>query len=231
MIRVGVVVLAVVAIGCNAKFKQLPQRSPPAQLAPALDPPTSPPPADHGRIYIDVEDGSSTVGRVTKIEQKQEIRNSASIRMMGTIPIVVPTTVAVDVENRSIDLLCTSPCWIDLPLGKTHMLALTRIGGSHTDLVSLAAKHEPFAYRHGLGTMEARTAGSVLAPALMIGFGGAALLTLPLLALGIDSAAVLVGIGLGGAALTAGGITWLMATRPVHQDGAGISYALPPATH
>ena len=41
MIR-GVVVLAVVAIGCNAKFKQLPQRSPPAQLAPALDAPTSP---------------------------------------------------------------------------------------------------------------------------------------------------------------------------------------------
>ncbi len=230
MIR-GVVVLAVVAIGCNAKFKQLPQRSPPAQLAPALDPPTSPPPADHGRIYVDVEDGNSTVGRVTKIEQKEEIRQSASVTMIGTIPIVVPTTVAVDVEHRSIDLLCTSPCWIDLPLGKTHMLAITRVGGRHTDLISLAAKHEPFAYRHGLGTKEDdRSIGSAIGPAIVVAFGVTALVTLPLLALGIDNTPVLLGIGIGGAIAATGGIYWLMATRPVHQDGAGVSYALP-TTH
>lgn len=227
--RVGVVALAVVAcVGC--KYQQLPQRAAPAQIAPAIDPPTSPPPTDSGGIYVDVEDGTSTVARITKIEQEEQIRPSASVIMMGTVPVVVPTTVTVDVEKRSADVLCTTPCWIDLPLGKSHLISITGLHRKQSDIVSLAPKQQPSAYRHALGRHDQLDVGKRLPAALVLGLGVGFLVTLPLLALADPGTGVLLGWGIGGAAATVLGGFMVYNSRAIQQDGAGVSYALPPAT-
>jgi hypothetical protein len=225
-----VAALSLIVVACGCKYQYLPQRAAPAQLAPALDPPTSPPPTDHGRVYIDVEDGTATVGRISKIEQKEELRAGANVIMVGTIPVVTPTTVKVDVESRSVDVLCTTPCWIDLPLGKSHLLSITGLRRKQTDIIPLAPKQQPFAYRHALGRHDELDIGKRLPAALVLGLGVGFLVTLPILVVADASAPLLIGWGAVAGAGTVIGSIMIYGTRAVQQDGAGVSYALPPVT-
>ena len=228
MRRVAVIVVA--ALGCGCVYKDLPRRAAPAQLAPALDPPTSAPKPDHGRIYVDVEDGTATVGRITKIEQREELRAGASVSMIGGIAMVTPTTVKVDVESRSVDVLCTTPCWIDLPLGTSHLLSITGLRRRHTDIVPIAPKQQSFAYRHALGRNDDIDLGKRIRAALVLGLGVGLVVTLPLVALIEPGAPLLIGWGVGGGAAIGLGSWMLLGARASRQEGAGVSYALPPVT-
>lgn len=216
-------------VGCSP-YRTLPPREPPAQIAPTVEPPTSSPPPDHGRIYVDVADGVGTVGRITKIEQREELRTGASVSMIGNAAVVTPTTVKVDVESRSVDVLCTTPCWIDLPLGQSHLLSITGLRHKQTDIVPLAPRREPFAYRHALGRRDEVDLGARVRASLVLGLGVGLLVTLPLIAVLDPGVPLLVGWGaVGGAGVVIGGFL-VQGSRADQQDGAGVSYALPPAT-
>lgn len=205
-------------------YKRIPPRAAPAQVAPAIDPPAAPPAPDSGRIYIDVDGAVATIGRVTKIEQKEETRGG--VTMIGNI--AVPTTVTVDVEERTMDVLCTTPCWFDLPFGKSHLISITGLGSRQSDIISLSAKSDPWAYRHALSRHDKPDVGKRLPGALLFGLGLGLVVTTPLLALIVDSPVILIGYGGGGVAAGALGLLLLRNARAIQQDGAGVSYALPP---
>lgn len=202
-------VLALVAAGC---IHVLPPRATPGPVAP---PPSALPLAPGlGRVYVDVVDGPTYV-RVVK-------------------PITVTETVNdEEFETEELEDLtaCTSPCVLDLPLGK-HLLAFPVRGAGGVDVARVIASPSPTIYRRALGWRQAGSAGFVLG-VLGASFGGTSFVTgaalLPVgLAKDSHGLALAGGITLGvGALLTAVGI-WAIANNPLmEQAGAGAQYGLP----
>ncbi len=191
----------------------------------ALPPPPTPGPVDvprvaapvapgYGRVYVDVVDGPTEV-RVVK-------------------PVTVDTTLNDEVftnEMLEVQALCTTPCALDLALGR-HTLAFPMRGAGGDDLVDVSASPNPTVYRRALGLRRSGGAGFVLG-VLGATFGGMSFTTgAALLPVGLakDSHGITLAgeITLGaGALLTALGV-WAIADHPLlEQAGAGAQYALP----
>jgi hypothetical protein len=202
-------VLALTAAGC---IHVLPPRATPGPVVPP--PATFPSAPGLGRIYVDVVDGPTHV-RVVK-------------------PITVTETVndeQFETEELEDEAACTSPCALDLPLGR-HLLAFPVRGAGGVDLARVIASPTPTLYRRALGWRQAGSAGFVLG-VVGAAFGGASFVTgAALLPVGLakDSHGLTLagGITLGvGALLTAAGI-WAVANNPLmEQAGAGAQYGLP----
>ena len=202
-------VLALTAAGC---IHALPPRATPGPVVPP--PETSPLPSGFGRLYVDVVDGPVRV-RVVK-------------------PITVTETVndeQFETEELEDQAACTSPCVLDLPVGK-HLLAFPVRGAGGVDLVRVTASPSPTVYRRALGWRQRGGAGFALG-VLGASFGGVSFVTgAALLPTGLakDNHGLTVagGITLGvGALLTAAGI-WAITNNPLmEQAGAGAQYGLP----
>jgi len=130
-----------------------------------------------------------------------------------------------------VQALCTTPCALDLALGR-HTLAFPMRGAGGDDLADVLASPNPTVYRRALGLRRSGGAGFALG-VLGATFGGMSLATgAALLPVGLakDSHGMTLAgeITLGaGALLTAVGV-WAIADHPlVEQAGAGAQYALP----
>jgi hypothetical protein len=149
-------------------------------------------------------------------------------------PVTVATTFNGEVftdEMLVVQALCTTPCALDLALGR-HTLAFPVHGAGGDDLADVLASPNPTVYRRSLGLRRSGGAGFVLG-VLGATFGGMSLATgAALLPVGLakDSHGMTLAgeITLGaGALLTAVGV-WAIADHPlVEQAGAGAQYALP----
>ena len=146
-------VLALTAAGC---IHALPPRATPGPVVPP--PATLPLAPGLGRIYVDVVDGPVRV-RVVK-------------------PITVTETVndeQFESEELEDQATCTSPCVLDLPLGK-HLLAFPVRGAGGVDLARVTASPSPTVYRRALGWRQKGGAAFVLG-VLGASFGGASFVT------------------------------------------------------
>ena len=109
--------------------------SPPAPLpiAPELAS-TAPVPEGKSRVLIDVVDGPARVSRVVA-------------RTDG--PLVAFTTVETEKEG---ELLCVSPCILDLDRGRQSFSFTSPTNPAHTSSVEVDVPESPLAIRHALGT-------------------------------------------------------------------------------
>lgn len=203
-------VLALTAAGC---IHELPPRATPGPVVPP--PSTYPLAAGLGRVYIDVVDGPIQVRVVKRITVSETVDGEQ-----------------VESEELEDQATCISPCFLDLPVGKQHLLAFPVRGAGGVDLVSVIASPRPLLYRRALGWRKAGSAGFVLG-VVGASFGGVSFVTgaalLPTgLATGSHGITLAGGITLGvGALLAAAGI-WAMADNPLmEQAGAGAQYGVP----
>ena len=201
--------LALATAGC---FHELPPRATPGPVVPPAA--TLPPAPGLGRIYVDVVDGPVQV-RVVKPIRVTETVNDQQFE-------------SEELEDQA---TCTSPCVLDLQLGK-HLLAFPVRGAGGVDVASVIASRSPTVYRLALSWRQRGDAGFILG-VLGASFGGASFITgAALLPTGLakdDHGLTLAGgITLGvGALLTAVGI-WAIANHPLaEQAGAGAQYGLP----
>ncbi len=190
---------------------------PPVATPGPAEPPRAPGPIAPGRgwVFVDVVDGPTEVSVVTPVDNS-----------VGEDDLVWLETEPLETQSR-----CTSPCVLNLPLGR-HVLAFPKRGSGSVELAHVIASPSPTVYRHALGLRTRGSAGFVLGVLSAI-FGGASFATgAALLPIGLakDSHGMTVagGITVGaGALLTAVGI-WAIANNPsTEQAGAGAQYGLP----
>jgi len=201
--------LALTAAGCIHAFP--PVATPGPTAPPRAGAPARP---GYGRIYVDVVDGPTEVRVVKPVTVSEEVNDQE-----------------IETETLEVQSVCTSPCVLDLKLGR-HTLAFPMRGSGGVDLASVIASPSPSVYRRALGWRQSGGAGFVLG-VLGATFGGSSFVTgAALLPVGLANdkhGLTLAGeITLGiGALLTAAGI-WAIANNPLmEQAGAGAQYALP----
>jgi hypothetical protein len=201
--------LALAAAGC---IHALP---PVATPGPAAPPRASAPVAPgYGRIYVDVVDGPTNVRVVKRVTVNEEVNDQE-----------------IETETLEVETACTSPCVLDLKLGR-HTLAFPMRGSGGVDLARVIASPSPSVYRRALGWRRSGGAGFALG-VLGASFGGTSFVTgAALLPVGLAkdrhgltlAGEITLGIG---ALLTAAGI-WAIANNPLmEQAGAGAQYVLP----
>jgi len=203
--------LALTAAGC---IHELPPVATPGPAAPPLS--AAPVPPGRGRVYLDVVDGPTEVQVVKPIKGQEELNGET-----------------FETETLEVQTACTTPCVLDLPLGR-HLLNFPVRGAGGEDVVRVTASPSPTLYRRGLGWRRRGGAGFVLG-VLGASLGGTSFVTgAALLPVGLarDSHGVTVAgaITLGvGTLLTAAGI-WAIIDHPLmEQAGAGAQYELPGA--
>ena len=201
--------LALTAAGC---IHTLPPVATPGPAAPQRG--GLPGPPGYGRIYVDVVDGPADVRVVKRITVNEEVNDQE-----------------IETETLEVQSVCTSPCVLDLKLGR-HTLAFPMRGSGGVELASVIASPSPSVYRRALGWRRSGGAGFALG-VLGATFGGSSFATgAALLPVGLATdrhGLTLAGeITLGiGALLTAAGI-WAIANNPLmEQPGAGAQYVLP----
>jgi hypothetical protein len=201
--------LALIAGGC---IHALPPRSIPGPVIPP--PETTPLAPGLGRVYVDVVDGPTEVRVVKPITVSEKVGDDE-----------------IETDELEDQAVCTSPCVLDLPLGR-HLFAFPVRGAGGVDLASVFASPSPTVYRRALGWRQSGGAGFILG-VLAATFGGASFVTggalLPTGLAKDNHGLTLAGeITLGvGAVLTATGI-WAMFKNPLMvQAGAGAQYGLP----
>jgi hypothetical protein len=186
------------------------QRPPPA-APPMVAPPRSdvPPAPGTTRVYVDVVDGPSEVYALAR------------------------TAVAVRVDDQEVaasalvtEVLCVTPCSLDLRPGRQSLAFPVRGAPGRLELATLDVGARPLLYRRVLGHRDPGGAGMVLG-ILGVTFGGLSLVTgatlLPV-GLGVDSDGMTLAGGItlaAGALLTTVGILAIRGD-PIHeQPGVG----------
>jgi len=205
-------VLALLVTGC---VRMIPPPATPEPIAPALE---AVPPVEEGlgRVVVDVVDGPTDVMAFMRHSLVVEVDKDNSF---------VASTV-------STETLCTSPCAIDLPLGRHTLAFPTRGGRGRLEVGQVDVGATPTIYRRALGSYESAGAGLVLG-ILGVTFGGMSAITgtvlLPVgLANDSDGMTLAGGVTLGvGALLTTVGIIGIAVSPSTRQPGASIQFALP----
>jgi hypothetical protein len=204
--------IQVLALGAAGCIHELPPVATPGPAAPPLS--AAPVPPGSGRVYLDVVDGPTEVQVVRPIKGQEELNGET-----------------FETETLEVQAACTTPCALDLPLGR-HLLNFPVRGAGGEDVVRVIASPSPILYRRGLGWRRPGGTGFALG-VLGASLGGTSFVTgAALLPVGLarDSHGVTLAgvITLGvGALLTAAGI-WAIIDHPLmEQAGAGAQYELP----
>ena len=170
-------------------------------------------------------DGPSLVGEITSIEETQiEVPRWDTIRVGYAVVPVYTGTRTADAQRRTVRPLCSTPCFIDLPIGD-HLIQLRGTGRSESDVVSLRVTESITAYRHALGRNDGPQPVKVLPSALTLGSGLGLAVTAPLAYVAEFKTAGVVMLGTG-VVLTIIGWRWFQRVRPAQQQGAGSAWQL-----
>lgn len=184
---------------------ETPSASPPTL---AVSPPIAP---GHGRLVVDVVDGETDVVMLTTY--RYSLGRSLSIR------------------STDRDLLCTSPCSVDLPFGR-YRLGFPMHGSSRRlERVTVEVGPHPFVHRRALGTLTPAGAGrplGILGTVLgAIGMVVGAVFLPVGVAVGDEGMTIAGSVNLGGGALLLTlGILGIALDPKIEQPGSGISFPL-----
>lgn len=217
--------IALVALACACGPKELAPRTPPQRAEPTIPAPKTPPPEGSGRLYIDVVDGPALIGQITSIEEIQiEVPRWDTTRVGYAVIPVYAGTEQADAQRRTVKPLCSSPCFIDLPIGD-HLIQIRGNRRSDSDVVSLRVTESITAYRHALGRNDKVVPAKALPVALVLGTGIGLTVASPLAYVADFKTAGLVMLG-SGALLTILGWQWFQRVRPTKQQGTGSAWQL-----
>jgi hypothetical protein len=201
-----------IVLATTACIHELPPVATPGLAAPPLsDAPVAP---GRGRVYVDVVDGPTDVQVVKPITVSEELNGET-----------------FQSETLEVQAACTTPCFLDLPLGR-HLLDFPIRGSGGDDVVHVTASPSPTVYRRALGWRQSGGAGFALG-VVGTSLGGTSLVTgAALLPVGLaqDSHGVTVAgaITLAVGALITGAGIWALMNHPLaEQAGAGAQYDLP----
>jgi hypothetical protein len=196
---------------------KLPPPRAPAEQAPQLALPTTPPKAGYGRTYLDVPEGVANVDLFV-----------GTGRVAGAFPLFVGGLLMTMTYSESVDefrRLCITPCVLDLPSG-THEVKFTMRGDPERTDRTTVMFDAPAAYVHSIGR-DQRNKGKLIGSAFVFSTGAAFVLTSPIVFAAGESK-----IGttflVGGGVVTAIGATLLYLSRRIEQPGAGTRFV--PAT-
>jgi len=217
---------AVVALAACTPI-ELPPPPAPRAIAPSVpDLHATAAPAGSGRVVLDAEPGPAEVSRVIS-ESSFGYGSSAGFRSYRTLQ---------PLQQRQTELLCITPCVVDLPIGAHELVFRERTGdGGHArSSTAIVAVHggEPIVVRHAIGDESISYSASYLLGwiAVSVGFATTAF---GALTLGLGAAAkpggqvnrddfftvggVIAGLGL---VLDVTGVLAIVLGRPHHQNGA-----------
>jgi hypothetical protein len=210
--RAAVLLVALLAAGC---VQQIPPPATPDPVPPLVEdlPPVE---EGNGRVIVDVVDGPTDVMAF----------------MRHSLVVEVDKGKTLTASSVSTETLCTSPCAVDLPLGRHTLAFPTRGGRGRLEVGQVDVGAVPTVYRRALGSYESAGAGLVLG-ILGVTFGGMSAITgMVLLPVGLanenDGMTLAGGITLGvGALLTTVGIIGIAVSPSTEQPGASIQFVLP----
>ena len=207
----AVLMLSLLAGGC---MHLVPPPEVPEAYAPELA--EAPPIAEgRGRVVVDVEDGPT---EVLTVERQRWILGG------GNHTLSFRTT--------STEVLCMSPCIVDLPFGRYALGFRSRGPSPRLEVTGVDVGPVPTVFRHALGSYQSAGAGKPLGIVGIV-LGGMSFITgVVLLPVGLgtdgDGVALAGGVTLAaGGLLTTLGIVAIAISPSIRQPGASIQFALP----
>jgi len=118
------------------------------------------------------------------------------------------------------ELVCLSPCWVDLPIGHHELRFVLQNDVRRSDVDVVKVFDQPVVYRRALGFVDLNAVDKTLG-LLAFATGGSTLLTFGAIAIASDEDSdVFGGFAIAGGVLTALGVYFLYRGRTVVQQGA-----------
>jgi hypothetical protein len=212
----------------------------PEAVLPKIDIPSSPPPDGSGRLVVDVAEEEAKVSRVldtttfSSDSRHPEWQSHHGHAVAGPSPTL-----------RRVELLCISPCVLDLRQGAHSLVFTSTRDDTRTGTGDVIVTSKPAAVRHALG--KEKPASAPYVGGMMLTLLGGGLTTIGALATTVGAVAkrpeddpsgrtkgdpsVFLGIGLValGIGLVTGttGLVMMANNRPEHQPGSTAQWALP----
>lgn len=206
----------------------------PAEAMPDIPTPPEAPDVGKGRLVVDVAGEHAKVAKVVEVPVTYPLRGNAQA---SAHPGFI----------RNDELLCISPCVLDMPQG-AHELAFTSLSDpERTSTADVVVSSQPAAIRHSLGRdkpvgWQYFTGFMMTLMGGMLVTGGGAVTVIGLATNGSDrqptqnpsqheatpTAVITVGLVMLGVGLAtgAGGIALMNNNRPEHQDGATVYWPI-----
>jgi hypothetical protein len=208
-------------VGCASN---LPPPDPPARVAPAIGVPTMPDAPNQTRVTLDTAGDTAKVSRVTET-------TTAS-------PPVVWGKQYPPYSLRKTELLCVTPCIVDLAPGAHTLVFTSTTDATRTSDADVVVSNEPIVVRHALGVEKPMNGSYVGGLTAALSGGGLTLIGVAFMMAGIfgkpqtsegkkDPNLLPAGIIFGSVGLAVGatGILFMTGNRPVHQTGATVQWA------
>jgi hypothetical protein len=200
--------ISVVALsGCAGEPRVLPPRSPPQRIMPNVRLPAQEIPERHGRVVLDTTDGSMDVA--AKYD-----------------PTFVPPGGAP--ENTRSGELCTTPCVVDLPVGKYRLFFSAAEGtdSASGDSDDILVREGLQVYRRAAGRYETPSPADQILPGTVLVLSAIAIPVGAVLSAGDGGekavGVILIGAGIAGA--IGGGIWAYDTTRATQQAGSSVLF-------
>jgi hypothetical protein len=145
--------------GC---YRELPPPKPPDQEVPDVpEGPTEAPREPNGRLIVDANGERATVSRVV------ERVEPPTVRPMGASGAIR------DLQGAKTELLCITPCALDLPRGAHTLVFTSKADSSRTSSVDVGVSRGTAVVRHAIGERRFGSAGLVIGGVMMLGLGAA----------------------------------------------------------
>lgn len=228
VMHIALVVSILALTGCAATLAPPPL---PSRTMPAVELPASEPSGGAGRLIVDAAGEQAKVSRVTEILEVHVVAGRIPLTpKRGTIGFV-----------RKTELLCISPCILDLRQGAHTLVFEAQDDPARTSTADVVVTARPSVVRHALGEEKPATLGYVggfFSVFMGGGFvlGGAMMTGISAFAAESDRfdsrrnasrgtflAVGLVALGVG-AVLTTMGVIVMQNNRPEHQDGSTVQW-------
>ncbi|GAC1584724.1 MAG: hypothetical protein NVS3B20_14540 [Polyangiales bacterium] len=129
--------------GCMATLPAPPK---PEAVVPTLGvTPDAPPPEGSGRLLVDVASEPAKVSRVVDTVDNPDPYSNSSLRRG------MPSESGMGFGYRKLELLCISPCVIDIRPGAHTLVFTSLVDPTHTSSADVVVSAQPSVVRHALG--------------------------------------------------------------------------------
>lgn len=212
----------------------------PEPILPKLDAPALPPPDGSGRVFVDVAGDEAKVSRVVDTTTVVTDPDHPEWHVHHGHAVAGPSPTA-----RRSELLCISPCILDLRQGAHTLVFSSTRDETRTSSGDVVVSSRPIGVRHALGKEKAASSGYLGGAMLTLLGGGLTLIGGAATTVGLvakrpeddptgktkGDPSVFLGIGLVslGIGLVTGttGILLMSSNRPEHQSGSTVQWTLP----
>ncbi len=195
--------LALGAQACAGEPRVLPPRTPPPRKMPYVNVPRERPQEGYGRVVLDAIDGPMQV----TVEHDPSFKLSSEARL----------------PSRTGEL-CTTPCVVDLPVGRYRLYLFDTTGEQRGDQDDLRVQSGLNVYRRAVGKYVTPSAGDRIAPTIVLVIAAGLAVAGVAFAVEEEEIAAIGFLGSGVALGIGGGIWAYQASRAIEQQGATTYY-------